>query len=135
MLEKPYLILAQSINNILRGNKTLSLQENLLIWIENTRLIDDKLHSATIKELKEAAEKAETEKQLIDSLLEIFGCEPLNKNRHLSQSAELIRAFCNYVEEIEEYSLVKKDLGKLIAYCKLPLHETVKHIRNIIAYL
>ena len=135
LLEKTYLNITEDIIDIIKGDKALSLQENLLKWIESTGLLDDNFHSYALKELKGIAEEAKTEEQLFNSLLVCFFGEPLDDDEHLSQSAELIYQFEKFTEEIEGYSIIKRDFAKFITRHFLPQHETVKHIRNIIAYL
>ena len=106
-------------------------------WINETNLLDDKFYGLKLKELKRAAEKSATDKQLISVLLLHFCDAPRFSYKNLSQSSELITEFTEYCNDVADYSKIKKEFVNFLAETSytshIPLYDICRHIKTIAA--
>ena len=135
VMENHAMYMSQEIIAIIGGDIILSLHENLLTWIENLNLLDDKWHCVSFKELKYIAEESKSEEQLIDSMLVMFCEKSLREYENLHETTELIDSFKRFYDYVTGHAMIKKELVNFINTRRLPPSETIEHIRNSIAFM
>jgi hypothetical protein len=122
--------------DILCGDHKKSLKENLSNWIAIIDLYEDKSHGKTLIEWRSAVDNVESDEQVIDFLLLHFLKKSIEDYERLAQITEVVNPFDKYINEINNYSDIKKKLDAFIIELSnntgIPLCDVIKHIKALI---